>query len=198
MPLPQKIAAPTKKSGSLWRSGAKAFFKDHRASKVGDILTILVDISDSAKIDNSTETKRDNSEDASAAAALGFENKLGSLFPNDFDPANMAELEAQSQTKGEGTITRNETIELKIAATIIQKIPNGNLVIYGKQQFRVNHEMRNVEITGIIRPQDVSSNNMISFDKIAEARISYGGKGNISDVQQSRYGQQILDIIMPF
>lgn len=197
--MPMPVIQPRERAAnSLWRHGGRAFFKDQRAAQVGDIVTVLISIEDKATISNRTTRARTNAEDASASAFLGFEASLGRLLPDAVDPTKLIDLDSSSSTSGQGTIDRGETIELKIAAVITQKLPNGNLVLLGRQEVRVNFEVRQLQIMGVIRPEDVQANNTISYEKIAEARISYGGKGHISDVQQARYGQQVFDIIWPF
>ena len=132
------------------------------------------------------------------SAALGYEASLSRIFPSAIDPTNLLELDSNTDSTGSGKISRDEQIEVKIAAVISQVLPNGNLVIHGRQEYRVNYEARELQIAGIIRPEDISSTNSIVYEKIAEARISYGGRGQISDLQQPRYGQQVLDIFFPF
>lgn len=195
MPAPRPIE---RNSNSLWRTGARAFFKDQRAGNVGDILTVLIDIEDSATISNSTSRQRTANEDASINAILGYETSLSRVLPEAINPGNLADADSTSSSSGTGTIARDEEIELKIAAIITQVLPNGNFVIHGRQEFRVNFEARELQIAGVIRPEDISSANTIVYEKIAEARIAYGGRGQISDVQQPRYGQQVFDIIFPF
>lgn len=182
---------------SLWDNNRVTFFKDERAHRVGDILTVTIDIQDTAALQNQTQTSRDGTESAAIPALLGFETKIGKILP-DADPNNLASVNSESEANGSGTIGRSETIKLKLAATVSQVLPNGNLVINGRQQVRVNHELRDLQLEGIIRPEDVNNSNAIPYEKIAEARISYGGKGTVSDVQEPRYGQQLLGAIMPF
>lgn len=197
--MPMPVVQPRKRaSNSLWRHGARAFFKDQRASRVGDLVTVLISIKDEATINNKTTRARTNAEDASASSFLGYEATLGRVLPGAIDPTSLVDLNSASSTIGQGTINRDETINLKIAATVTQKLPNGNLVLFGRQEVRVNFEVRQLRIVGVIRPEDIKADNTITYDKIAEARISYGGKGHISDVQQARYGQQFYDIIWPF
>ncbi len=195
MPAPKPVE---RNANSLWRTGARAFFKDQRAADVGDILTVVVDLDDQATINNATTRARTANEDASLNRLLGYETGLSTVLPESINPANLLDLNSQTNSTGTGKISRDEQIELKIAAVVSQVLPNGNLVIHGRQEFRVNFEARELQIAGIIRPEDISSTNSIGYEKIAEARIAYGGRGQISDLQQPRYGQQVLDIIFPF
>jgi flagellar L-ring protein precursor FlgH len=197
MPMPQAALAE-RKPNSLWRPGARAFFKDQRAARVGDILTVEIKIEDKATINNKTTRTRANTEDASANAFLGYESSLSRILPETINPGNLIDLDSKSSHAGEGAVDRKETIDLKVAAVVTQRLPNGNLVVAGRQEVRVNFEVRQLQIAGVVRPEDISAKNTISYEKIAEARIAYGGKGQISDVQQPRYGQQVFDIIWPF
>ncbi|EWY37167.1 flagellar L-ring protein FlgH [Skermanella stibiiresistens SB22] len=213
MPAPQ---TGVREANSLWRSGARAFFKDQRASRVGDILTVTININDQAQLNNQTTRTRANSENAGMPEVFGFDlNKIlpgtsaakalleGKLDGNStqYEPGgrdSLLGLTSDTSNKGTGQINRKETITLQVAALITDVLPNGNLVLQGRQEVRVNFEVRELLLSGVIRPEDINSANSISYEKIAEARISYGGRGQITDVQQPRYGQQIFDIIMPF
>jgi flagellar L-ring protein precursor FlgH len=197
MPMPKTIKR-TREANSLWRPGSRAFFKDQRASEVGDILTVLISMNDSAKLDNSTQRSRDNSETAGLPSFLGFQSKLQNVLPKAVDPSSLVDATSTSSSTGSGKIQRNEQINLKIAAVVTQVLPNGNLVIAGRQETRVNFEMRELKVAGIIRPEDITATNTISYDQIAEARVAYGGRGTVSDVQHPRYGQEIYDILWPF
>lgn len=197
--LPMPAPLPVERQpNSLWRPGSRAFLKDQRASNVGDILTVIIEISDNAAISNTTTRGRTNSEDSSASAFLGYETQLSRLLPDAVDPTNLVDLDSDSSSSGTGGVNRNESINLRIAALVTQVLPNGNLVLAGRQEVRVNYEKRELQVAGIIRPEDITSTNTIDYDQIAEARIAYGGQGQISDVQQPRYGQQVFDIIWPF
>ena len=200
-PISLPMPAPTlgeRHPNSLWRPGARAFLKDQRAGQVGDLLTVNIKIEDKAQLQNETSRARDNSETAGLPKFLGFESKLSKILPSAVDPSSLVDASSASGSKGTGAVNRNETINLKVAALITQVMPNGNLVIAGRQEVRVNYELRELNIAGVIRPADITADNTISYEKIAEARISYGGRGQITDVQQPRYGQQIFDIIFPF
>jgi flagellar L-ring protein precursor FlgH len=197
MPMPKPVTAH-REANSLWRPGSRAFFKDLRANDIGDIVTVLVAINDSAALENETDRTRTNTEDASASAFLGYQTQLHQILPEAIDPTNLVDLDSSNRSNGRGEIDRTEEIEVKIAAVVSQVLPNGNLVIHGCQETRVNFEVRELQIAGIIRPQDIDNQNTISFEKIAEARLAYGGRGHITDVQQPRYGQQIVDVLFPF
>lgn len=187
-------------AASLWDSQSKAFFKDQRAKKVGDILTVKVEINDQAKLDNKTEAKRQESDTTTAPSVfgVGITSKLFGPLPGNTDPANLIDTSANVNNKGEGKIDRKETIRTDIAAVVTDILPNGNMVIYGSQQVNVNFEQRELTVQGVIRPQDISPANDVKYSQIAEARISYGGEGVISDIQQPRIGNQVLDILSPF
>ncbi|GIK99675.1 MAG: flagellar L-ring protein [Alphaproteobacteria bacterium] len=187
-----------RQANSLWRTGSRAFFKDQRASQVGDILTVIIEIEDRARLNNSTNRSRAAGESADLSAFLGFESQLDNILPDEVDPTNLVDANSDSNTTGAGSVNRREDINLRVAAVVTQVLPNGNLVLSGRQEVRVNYEVRELLVAGIIRPEDITSTNQVDYDKIAEARISYGGRGHITDVQQPRYGQQVFDILFPF
>jgi len=195
MPPPQQVVL---KGDSLWRPGSRSFFKDQRAARVGDILTVHIGISDQAKLQDTTTRSRNNAEDMGVDHFGGFETKLAGMLPSGADPSKLISTNSTSNSTGAGSINRSEAVTTNVAAVITQSLPNGNMVIEGRQEVRVNFEMRELVVAGIVRPEDIASDNTIDFDKIAEARIAYGGKGQITDVQQPRYGQQALDILLPF
>ena len=197
MPMPAPQIASREKN-SLWGGDKKGFFKDQRASDVGDILTVIVDIDDTAQLDNETERTRTSSESAGLNSLLGYEASLSDVLPEAIDNASLVDAGADSTHNGKGSVDREEEVKIQMAAIITQVLPNGNLVIEGKQEVRVNFEKRILAVAGVVRPEDISPTNTISSEQIAEARIAYGGEGQISDVQQPRYGQQVYDIIFPF
>lgn len=197
MPMPPAQVANISRN-SLWRTGSKGFFKDQRASRVGDILTVQVTIADKALLSNKSDQSRSDSDNTDVSAFGGLEGNLSDVLPEAVDPTNLIDTSTSRSISGDGSIDRNETIELTVAAVITQILPNGNLVFAGRQEIRVNYELRELLVTGMVRREDISSENSVESDKIAELRLSYGGKGTISDVQQPRYGRQLLDVIMPF
>jgi flagellar L-ring protein precursor FlgH len=197
-PMPLK-EVDSQTPNSLWGNGKQTFFKDQRASEIGDILTVNISIDDKADLDNTTERTREGAETNGLTNLFGLaESQLDKVLPADADNTSLVDMDSSSSSKGDGSISRSEEIDLKLAAIIIQKLPNGNFVIQGHQQMRVNNELRDLTLQGIIRPQDILNDNSISYEKIAEARISYGGKGNISELQQTRYGQQFFEAVLPF
>ena len=197
LPMP-RATTPTHQANSLWRAGSQHFLQDQRAAKEGDIVTINIEIQDRAQISNTTTRSRIATEDASANSILGYEASLSQLLPTAIDPTSLIDLDSSGSTEGNGTVDRGETIDMRVAALVTQVLPNGNMVVAGRQEVRVNFEVRELQVAGIIRPADISSTNTVEFDKIAEARISYGGRGQLTDVQQPRYGQQVFDILWPF
>lgn len=195
MPSPQEI---THENNSLWQSDRVTFFKDQRADNIGDIITVLIDIEDEATLENDTEQSRATNEDAGLNSFLGLEASLDRVLPEAVSNDNLSNFDSNSNFIGSGSIEREDEVRLRMAALVTQVLPNGNLVIHGNQEVRVNFEKRVLRIDGVIRPEDITIDNIISYDQIAEARVVYGGEGNITDVQQPRYGQQLYDIIFPF
>ena len=188
-------AEPLYSDGSLWRSGPASLFGDRRARLLGDILTVVIEIDEQAEITNATDRSRSGQEGLSVSSLFGLpESAAGRGVP--LDPAVAAN--SSSGSSGAGTTRRQEEITLRIAATVVDVLPNGHLVVLGSQEVRVNFELRDLQVAGIVRPEDISRRNEITYDKIAGARIVYGGRGQITDLQQPRYGQQVLERILPF
>ena len=192
-PAPQAASA-----NSLWRTGARAFFIDQRANRVGDILTVQIDIDDSAQTRNASTSSRTSGMSAGVDNFFGLEASLGKFFPGGYDPSNMVNTNSNSTNQGAGAVTRSEKISLTIAAVVTNVLPNGNMVIQGTQEVRTNAELRQLTVAGIVRPEDISSANTIRHTQIAEARISYGGRGDISRVQKVPAGQSLVERFQPF
>ena len=198
MPMPQPVAQNSSPN-SLWKKGSSGFFKDLRASKVGDIITVNISAKDAATMKNKTEQLRDtNSDTVNVASFLGYESYAKDYLPDAVDASNLIDVTSDHDVTGEGKIDRSENINMTMAGIVTQVLPNGNLVIEGSQEIRVNYELRQLTVRGIIRRADITSDNTIDSSKIAELRVSYGGKGVISDVQEPRYGRQLIDILSPF
>ena len=195
MPMPKPETA-SYNANSLWRNGSRAFFKDQRAARIGDLLTVTVNITDKANIANETQRSRTNKEDSGITDFAGSKLLTGSAAQ--VLPGRILTTDSTSSSDGKGSVNRQEALQTNVAAVVTQVLPNGNLVVEGKQEIRVNYEIRELIVAGIVRPEDIQSDNTIDSSKIAQARIAYGGRGQITDVQQPRYGQQVMDVILPF
>jgi flagellar L-ring protein precursor FlgH len=201
-PMPQQVAnlpmpaVPTEPRGasSLWQPGARSFFHDPRASRVGDIITVNISVADAAKLSNTTSRARTNTENANMTNFFGLETKL----PTGMDPTSLVNMGSANSNVGAGSIDRSESVNLTLAALVTQILPNGNMVIGGHQQMKVNNELRDLAVTGIVRTEDITSSNTVDLTQIAEARVTYGGSGTVTDVQTPRYGSQLFDILMPW
>ena len=195
MPMPKPEPA-VYNANSLWRSGSRAFFKDQRAHQIGDILTVTVNFTDKANIANETQRSRTSKEDSGISDFAGSKLLTGSAAK--VLPGRLLSTDSSASSDGKGSVQRQEALQTTVAAVVTQLLPNGNLVVEGKQEIRVNFEIRELIVAGIVRPEDIQSDNTIDSSKIAQARIAYGGRGQISDVQQPRYGQQVMDVLLPF
>jgi flagellar L-ring protein precursor FlgH len=182
-------------ANSLWKSGSRSFIK---AYGVGDILSVVVQISDQARLDNQTQKSRSDSSKLAMPSMLGLETVVNNVLPGSSSADSMVNMKGSSSDSGAGKINRKETVQTTIAVTIIKVLPSGNLVVKGTQEVRVNFDLREVTIEGIVRPSDITMNNTVNLEQIAEARVSYGGRGQIFEYQQPPYGKQVLDIITPF
>jgi flagellar L-ring protein FlgH len=194
MPMPE-VQPASYNPNSLWRNGSRAFFKDQRAHQIGDILTVMVNITDKANIANETQRSRQNTEDS---GITNFFGKSKVPVANSSLPTRLFTADSTSSSDGKGSVNRQEALQTNVAAVVTQVLPNGNLVVEGKQEIRVNFEIRELIVAGIVRPEDIQSDNTIDSSKIAQARIAYGGRGQLMDVQQQRYGQQLFDVVLPF
>ncbi|WP_454626412.1 flagellar basal body L-ring protein FlgH [Bradyrhizobium cenepequi] len=194
MPMPKPEVA-SYSPNSLWRNGSRAFFKDQRAARVGDLLTVTVNFTDKAAIANETQRSRTSKEDSGVTDFIGAQTITQA---NKILPGRILTTDSTSSSDGKGSVNRQEALQTNVAAVVTQILPNGNLVVEGKQEIRVNYEIRELIVAGIVRPEDIQSDNTIDSSKIAQARIAYGGRGQITDVQQPRYGQQVMDVLLPF
>ncbi|WP_102224047.1 flagellar basal body L-ring protein FlgH [Acidimangrovimonas sediminis] len=194
----ERHAGEPAQQASLWTGSRKSLFGDRRAGHRGDILTVVIEINDKAEISNSTGRSRDGSESMGIPQMLGLPQRIDRHLPSGASMADAISATGSSSYKGQGSVQRNEKLTLRVAATVVEELPNGVLRIEGSQEVRVNFELRDLVVTGYVRPEDVTRTNEITYDKIAGARIAYGGRGQITDVQQPRYGQQVTDIVLPF
>ncbi len=194
LPMPAPMVSERRPS-SLWQTGSRAFFKDQRANLPGDILTVVVSFDNKAQFDNNTQAQRTTQEQDGVSALFGLTNLINHLGSS---TNNVANINGITNNQAVAEIKREEQVTLNVAAMVTQVLPNGDLVVVGHQEMRVNYEVRDLQVTGVVRPQDISSINTVSLDKLAEARVSYGGRGQITNIQQPRYGEQLFDIISPF
>ncbi len=194
MPMPGALDPPTP-ANSLWRPGSRTFLRDQRAAQVGDLITVLVSIDDQAQLQNRTQRARTGNDAMGMPELFGMQTRW---LPRAASPDTLVSASGSQTTDGNGTAKRSETVTLRLAATVTQVLPNGNLVVAGRQEVRVSAELRELSVQGVIRPQDIASDNTIRHDRLAEARIAYGGRGTLSDIQQPRMGSQLLDILLPF
>lgn len=196
------IVSPTQlgpsAQASLWTGDRGSLLGDKRARQRGDIMTVVIAIDDSASISNSSDRSRSASQRAGAPQMMGIPQRVTPRLPDGASVASLVDLNSQSRASGDGTVRRREQLTLRVAVTVTDVLPNGILAITGQQEVRVNYELRELIVTGFVRPEDISRQNEITYDKIASARISYGGRGQITDMQQPRYGQQVLERLLPF
>lgn len=198
--MPMPTAEPQqKKINSLWQNGSRAFFKDQRASRVGDVLTVKIDLKDKAQVKKDFNSKRTLNNSLSVGNLFGYEEYLNKAFPDTVDKNNLARVNNSNNIESTGNErTREDTLKIELAATIIEQLPNGNFVIQGRQDVRMGGELKTVDLKGIIRPEDVLSDNSITYDKVAEARISSVGKGEMSETARVPWGQDVLNRVTPF
>ena len=182
---------------SLWKSNRQSVLGDRRAIMRGDIMTVVIEIDDKAEISNKTSRSRSGSEGMSVPGFFGIPQRINGDLPEGASMEEAVAISSSSKSSGDGSVRRNEKLELRVAATVTDVLPNGVLAIAARQEVRVNFEMRELLVSGFVRPEDISRQNEITYDKIASARVSYGGRGQISDVQQPRYGQQAVDMVLP-
>lgn len=184
-------AAYSGPSRSLWDERGGDLFRDARAARIGDLITVVIAMNDSAVLGNSTDRSSESAFKSEFDGAVSLPILAGKSN-------GTANASTTSTSKGQGNIGRSEKIQLSIAAVVSELLPNGNLLISGSQEIRVNYELRELKVSGIVRPRDVSRDNTITYDKVAEARISYGGRGRLSEVQQPSLMHQIVDLVRPF
>ncbi len=198
-PMP-KFADPSgpTEASSLWTAKSGSLFGDRRAGRRGDILTVVIQIDDKAEISNASGRSRTGSQSMAVPDLLGIPQRINENLPAGASLSSAVSTSSDSSFDGQGSVKRNEKLTLRVAATVVEELPNGVLRIEGQQEVRVNFELRELVVTGYVRPTDISRQNEITYDRIAGARIAYGGRGQITDVQQPRYGQQITDIVLPF
>ena len=199
LPVPERsIPVRPTDQASLWSAGQRSLLGDRRASQRGDIVTVVIEIDDQAEMSNTSSTNRSGDQNLSVGAFFGLPERINERLPDgaSLDPA--VRTSSSGGFRGDGATRRNEKLTLRLASTVVENLPNGVLRIEGTQEVRVNNELRELVLTGYVRPEDISRRNEITYDKIAGARIAYGGRGIISNVQRPRWGQEVTDILLPF
>lgn len=194
---PERFATP-QAAASLWAGSHASLVADRRASQRGDILTVVIQIDDRAEMSNSSARQRSAADEVSLPHLAGIPQRLDPHLPEGASMDSLVEADASSSYRGNGSVSRRDRLTLRVAATVVESMPNGVLRIQGSQEVRVNYELRELTVSGYVRPQDIGRNNEIAYDRIAGARISYGGRGQVMDVQQPRLGQQVADMILPY
>jgi flagellar L-ring protein FlgH len=199
VPLPERSETlRSSDAASIWTANQRSLLGDRRASRQGDILTVVIEINDSAEMSNTTARGRSGSASAAIPQFFGVPQAIDRNLPGGLALGAGIETSGSSTFSGNGSVRRAEKLTLRVASTVVQRLPNGVMRIEGRQEVRVNHELRELLVTGYVRGEDISRQNEITYDKIAGARISYGGRGILSAVQQPPYGAQITEILAPF
>jgi flagellar L-ring protein precursor FlgH len=194
--LAMPVARPQLRTDrSLWLDSGADLFRDSRAANIGDVVTVKISIKDKASLDNNNSRSRDSKGGLNGSLKYGVD--VGGIARSGTGSLDTS-VAGSTSTDSKGAISRSESIELLVAAVVTDVLPNGNLVISGSQEVRVNFEVRVLSVAGVVRPRDVSTDNSVSYDKIAEARISYGGRGRITEVQQPGLAQQVIDVLAPY
>ncbi|WP_412552737.1 flagellar basal body L-ring protein FlgH [Shimia sp. MIT1388] len=198
-PLPQQASVSRRSdTASLWSGNKASLLGDRRAASRGDILTVVIEVDEKAQIKNESERNRSGSDSLSLPALAGLPQRINERLPNGATTDPLVDISSDSKSSGDGSVKRSEKLTLRVAATVVDVLPNGVLAIEGSQELRVNYELRELLVSGFARSEDISRQNEITFDKIASARVSYGGRGQITDMQQPRWGQQVMDAVLPY
>lgn len=197
VPMPVATEVEIKAEPSLWRQDRSALFGDHRAKGIGDILTVVIEINDSAEFSNASNASRNDSSGLSLVGLFGIPQRLQADLPEGATAENAVEVSSGNSSDADGSIRRNEKLALRVAATVVEVLPNQALRVFGRQEVQLNFETRLLQVDGIIRPEDISRHNEITYDKIAQASISYGGLGQINNMHRPKLGTQVLTYL-PF
>lgn len=196
-PASSRGATPTG-AASLWAGDSSSLLGDRRAMETGDILTVVIEIDESAEIQNSSQRRREASEQLGVPSLFGLPDVIADMLPGSGTLDSAVGFDSASSSSGDGATARNEKLELRVAGVVTAVLPNGVLAVWGSQEVRVNDELRELLVTGYVRPEDISRQNEVTYDRLASARISYGGRGSIADAQKPRPGQRVLDRALPF
>ncbi|MDQ6951127.1 MAG: flagellar basal body L-ring protein FlgH [Mariprofundales bacterium] len=185
-------------TGSLWNNRGSALFTDPKAGNIGDLVTVLVSEKASASRSLGTKKDRSSSRQTGLGAAFGLSTSLFSKRNASFKPSSALDLSDNKSFAGSGSTTNSDTLTASVTAVVMEVFPNGNLRIQGRRQVTINQQPQELTFSGVVRPQDISSDNTISSAKVAQAIISYGGGGELASVAHEGWLGQALDAIWPF
>lgn len=196
------LAAPEPKldsPGSLWneRSYEQFLGYDRRAAGVGDLVTVLIIEDTQARRQATTNLSRDSDQSANVSAMMGLDDKLSAIAPN-INPEAGIGAGASSAYSGEGTTERRGSLKATVTARVVGELKDGNLIIVGRQEVKVNQEVQILTIRGIVRPQDITIDNTIPSTHVADAMIEYAGAGVIAEKQTPPWGSRVVDRVLPF
>lgn len=190
--------APAYGKASLYDNAPNSLFGDRRARGLGDILTVQINIDDEAEMRNSVSTDRQAGQSFGIGNLFGLTNLIQDILPSGSDLNDAISIERDSSVSGSGQTRRGERLTLTLAANVVDITPNGDLKISGFQDIRVNNEVRLLAVSGFVRREDITRRNVVSLDKIANARVVYGGRGQVTRAVRDKAGQRVLDKIIPF
>jgi flagellar L-ring protein precursor FlgH len=183
---------------SLWSSSPKSLFGDRRASQLGDILTVEINIDEEAQLQNSITTGQSSEKKLEAASFFGIPQLVAKILPTGASLTPAVDISSSNNLSGQGNVSRKEKLTLRLAARVDAVLPNGYLRLMGRQEIIVNNELRYLQVSGVVRIADISRLNTITYDKIADAKIFYGGRGPITRTTKEKPGNRIIGKILPF
>jgi flagellar L-ring protein precursor FlgH len=182
-------------NGSLWQGSGGGLVDDFKARGKGDILTVVISETASASKEATTGTSRASDVAAGIPNLMGLEKAGINKY---MDLSKLLNASVSSKFNGSGSTTRKENLNATITARVIDVLANGNMLIEGHRNVLVNNEDQIIILTGTVRPRDVTPDNLVNSNLIADARIAYSGKGIISDRQQPGWLMGVIDKVWPF
>lgn len=197
--IDEQLARPVSdySSGSIWQASSGSLTEDMKARRRGDILTIVITETASASKEAKTDTSRGSTVNAGIPNFMGLE-KVGLLKNNIGDLSKLISANVDSSYKGSGSTSRAENLKATMTARVVEVLPNGNMMIEGRRNIKVNNEDQEIVLEGVVRPRDIGADNVVNSIYIADAKISYFGRGIISDRQSPGWLMNIVDKVWPF
>jgi flagellar L-ring protein FlgH len=192
-PAPPEVRASFA-PGSIWPGATSnnLLFTDRKARNIGDIVTIVIDEKAEGENNANTDTKRQTS---TTAGITGFvQTNPDQRYVAGYSLGGASD----NSLKGEGKTNRDGILKGRLSARVVRVLPNGNLVIEGRRMLTVNAEDQFMVITGVIRPDDVTTDNLINSQYISDARIVYAGKGVVDDKMRPGWMTRVVDWVWPF